>query len=167
MPLLLERPENFPKPVSSDGGNSRRITKELRELVIGDPILMAGPINNDLFHWEAIIQGPINTPYENGKFINRILFTDLYPIKPPKCYMMTKIFHPNIHEYSGEICLTLLDRGWRTTLTVGNILSGIYNLLQQPNSEFESCLNLDAGRLLDNIDEFNRIAKEYTVLHAI
>jgi hypothetical protein len=31
-----------------------------------------------------------------------------YPLRPPKIYFITKIFHPNIHFKTGEICLDLV-----------------------------------------------------------
>ena len=36
-----------------------------------------------------------------------------YPYHPPKMNFMTKIFHPNIHYETGEICLEVLkEDGW-------------------------------------------------------
>ena len=40
--------------------------------------------------------GPQDTPYDGGKFIVNIDFSDNYPFKAPKVKFVTKIFHPNI-----------------------------------------------------------------------
>ncbi|CAF1159032.1 unnamed protein product [Didymodactylos carnosus] len=161
---LLVQPQVFSKPISP--GCVRRIENERNDWIFRKPIFMDRLSDKDEFNWEVIIHGPTNTPYENGKFKIHIRFTELYPLKPPNCQMVTTIFHPNIDKSSGEICLDLLRENWKSTLTIGNILKGIFDLLQEPTAEY--CMQPDKGILyLTNRDEFNRLAKEYTVTYAI
>ena len=48
----------------------RRLTKELQEIKKDPPLnISAGPINDNLFEWEAVLLGPTETPYEGGVFI--------------------------------------------------------------------------------------------------
>lgn len=61
-------------------------------------------VGDTLTQWNATIMGPQDTPYENGKFIVMIDFSDNYPFKAPKVHFKTKIFHPNIKQDTGEIC---------------------------------------------------------------
>ena len=46
------------------------------------------------------------------------------------------LFHPNIYP-SGTVCLSILneDEDWKPSITVGEILKGIQNLLENPNPE--------------------------------
>lgn len=100
----------------------KRIQKELLDLVHDPPAqYSAGPVGEDLFHWQATIMGPEDSPYQRGVFFLVIHFPTDYPFKPPKIAFTTRIYHPNINR-KGSICLDILGSEWSPALTISQDL---------------------------------------------
>merc|ERR1711877_71437 len=109
--------------------------KELTDLGRDPPSsCSAGPIGDDLFHWQATIMGPGDSPYSGGVFFLDIHFPADYPFKPPKINFTTKIYHPNINS-NGSICLDILRSQWSPALTIAKVLLSICSLLTDPNPD--------------------------------
>uniref|UniRef100_A0A8D1DTG9 UBC core domain-containing protein n=1 Tax=Sus scrofa TaxID=9823 RepID=A0A8D1DTG9_PIG len=69
------------------------------------------PVGDDMFHWQATIMGPNDSPSQGDVFFLTIHFPTDYPFKPPKAAFTTRIYHPNINS-SGSICLNILRSWW-------------------------------------------------------
>ena len=94
----------------------------------------AGPVGDDLFHWQATIMGPEDSPYSGGVFFLNIHFPADYPFKPPKVSFTTRIYHCNINA-NGGICLDILKDQWSPALTISKVLLSICSLLTDPNPD--------------------------------
>eukprot|EP00700_Malawimonas_jakobiformis_P001351 EC721195.1.p1 GENE.EC721195.1~~EC721195.1.p1 ORF type:complete len:148 (+),score=5.22 EC721195.1:80-523(+) len=113
----------------------KRITKELADIARDPPSnCSAGPVNDDLFHWQATIVGPPDSPFSGGVFFLDIHFPTDYPFRPPKVQFVTKIYHPNINS-NGSICLDILRDQWSPALTISKVLLSICSLLTDPNPD--------------------------------
>ncbi|KAH0888914.1 hypothetical protein HID58_051343 [Brassica napus] len=114
---------------------SKRINKELRDLQRDPPVsCSAGPVGDDMFHWQATIMGPTDSPFSGGVFLVSIHFPPDYPFKPPKVSFRTKVYHPNINS-NGSICLDILKEQWSPALTISKVLLSICSLLTDPNPD--------------------------------
>ncbi|CAK7323478.1 unnamed protein product [Dovyalis caffra] len=108
---------------------------ELKDLQKDPPTsCSAGPVAEDMFHWQATIMGPADSPYAGGVFLVSIHFPPDYPFKPPKVAFRTKVFHPNINS-NGSICLDILKEQWSPALTISKVLLSICSLLTDPNPD--------------------------------
>ena len=47
------------------------------------------PDHEDPFKWSAIVAGPVNSPYEGGKFKLGITIPEEYPLIAPKVIFVT------------------------------------------------------------------------------
>ncbi|POM69847.1 Ubiquitin-specific protease [Phytophthora palmivora] len=153
--------ENLPPQVA------QCVARELRKLVVQplDGIRYLPQDEEQLSEIHAEIRGPEDTPYEGGYFTVKLTLTEGFPEQPPRGVFLTKIFHPNVSQPAGDICVNTLKKDWKPTLGLAHVLQVVRCLLIVPFPE--SSLNDEAGKLfLDSYDEYARRAKLWTNIHA-
>ena len=134
-----------------------------------DPILSLGatvglPDPNNIFHWKITLIGPQDTPYPGGMFFLTADFPDDYPQKKPEIRFVNKIYHLNVRESDGHICISTLNE-WVPRTPMVNVISAIFALFydQNPFSPYSGSMAL---KYKLNRNEFNRIAAEWTRKYA-
>ncbi|KYN33082.1 Ubiquitin-conjugating enzyme E2-17 kDa, partial [Trachymyrmex septentrionalis] len=125
----------------------------------------AGPVGDDLFHWQATIMGPPDSPYQGGVFFLTIHFPTDYPFKPPKVAFTTRIYHPNINS-NGSICLDILRSQWSPALTISKVLLSICSLLCDPNPDDPLVPEIARIYKTDR-EKYNELAREWTRKYAM
>uniref|UniRef100_A0A8D3CR18 E2 ubiquitin-conjugating enzyme n=1 Tax=Scophthalmus maximus TaxID=52904 RepID=A0A8D3CR18_SCOMX len=140
--------------------------QELNDLQRDPPAsCSAGPVGEDLFHWQATITGPNDSPYHGGLFFLSVHFPTDYPFKPPKVAFTTKIYHPNINS-NGSICLDILRTQWSPALTVSKVLLSICSLLCDPNPDDPLVPDI-AHTYKSDRQKYNKLAREWTNKYAM
>uniref|UniRef100_A0A7S1VCB2 UBC core domain-containing protein n=1 Tax=Grammatophora oceanica TaxID=210454 RepID=A0A7S1VCB2_9STRA len=96
---------------------AKRLRKELQNLEkskheVDDVFLRPTNPEESILMWTALLKGPPDTAYEGGVFQLNIRCGSDYPLVPPNIKFMTKIFHPNIHFKTGDVCLDILKKEW-------------------------------------------------------
>lgn len=136
----------------------RRVLRDYQTLQEDPPVgVSGGPTDYNLLVWDAIIFGPVDTPFEDGAFRLSIEFTEGYPHVPPIVRFTTDMFHPNIYK-SGHICMDMLQENWSPIYDMCAVLVSIQSLLLDPN--LESPANHEAAELYFHCrSEYNRRVK--------
>lgn len=90
--------------------------------------------------------------YEGHIWKVSITFPERYPMEPPTVTFIDPIWHPNIRDDNGAVCISILktggEYGWNPALTAGSVLQSIQSMLGDPNPQ--SAYNGRAAKQLDD-----------------
>ena len=111
-------------------------------------------------------KGPKESLYEGGNWKLHIQLPENYPYKSPSIGFVNRIFHPNVDEKSGTICLDVINQTWSPLFELKNIFEEFLpQLLLYPNPN--DPLNPDAADLLlHNKKRYEERVKKYVKLYA-
>ena len=134
-----------------------------------DPILSLGctvglPDPNNILHWKLSLVGPQDTPYAGGMFFLTVDFPIGYPKIKPEVRFINKIYHLNVRESDGHICISTLNQ-WVPETPMVDVISAIFALFYEQNPFSPYSLSMATQYKLRR-NEFDKYAREWTKKYA-
>ncbi|XP_047976206.1 ubiquitin-conjugating enzyme E2 4-like [Salvia hispanica] len=143
---------------------SKRREMDLMKLMMTD--YKVDMINDGMQEFHVQFNGPKESPYQGGVWKVRVELPDAYPYKSPSIGFVNKIYHPNVDEMSGSVCLDVINQTWSPMFDLVNVFEVFLpQLLLYPNPS--DPLNGEAAALMmRDRDVYNQRVKEYCEKYA-
>ncbi|KAL9439455.1 hypothetical protein AB3S75_025006 [Citrus x aurantiifolia] len=124
---------------------SKRREMDLMKLMMSD--YKVEMINDGMQEFYVEFNGPKESPYQGGVWKIRVELPDAYPYKSPSIGFVNKIYHPNVDELSGSVCLDVINQTWSPMFDLVNVFEVFLpQLLLYPNPS--DPLNGEAAALM-------------------
>mmetsp|Transcript_1265 Transcript_1265/g.1478 ORF Transcript_1265/g.1478 Transcript_1265/m.1478 type:complete len:194 (+) Transcript_1265:434-1015(+) len=123
-------------------------------------------VEDSMSEFYVEFQGPKESPYEGGVWKVHVELPEAYPYKSPSVGFVNRIFHPNIDEMAGSVCLDVINQTWSPMFDLINVFEiFLPQLLLYPNPT--DPLNGEAAALYMREPElYNKKVQEYVEKYA-
>ncbi|KAL3699031.1 hypothetical protein R1sor_017053 [Riccia sorocarpa] len=143
---------------------SRRRDADVMKLMMSD--FKVELVNDAMHDFHVEFHGPKGCAYQDGVWRVHVELQESYPYKPPTINFTNRIFHPNIDEMSGAVCLDVIDQKWSPMFALINIFEVFLpQLLLYPNPGHP--LNGEAAVLMNkDREKYEQKVKEHCQKYA-
>mmetsp|Transcript_42158 Transcript_42158/g.82695 ORF Transcript_42158/g.82695 Transcript_42158/m.82695 type:complete len:414 (-) Transcript_42158:44-1285(-) len=133
--LLTVDAAHLAKDLAASSPNYR-IQRELRAFLSSPPDGCRVAVGRNIRVWIVTLDGfPEGSVFAGEKFRLRISFPGDYPAAPPSCYFLRPTpRHEHVYT-NGDICLSLLGKDWRPTMTAATLSISILSILSSARAK--------------------------------
>jgi len=144
---------------------SKRREQDVYKLMMSD--YKVELVNDNINEMYVEFRGPAGSPYEGGLWKVRVELPEAYPYKSPSIGFGNKIYHPNVDEGGGSVCLDVINHTWSPMFDLINVFETFLpQLLLYPNPS-DPLNNEAASLLMRDPETYNRKVKEYIQRYAL
>lgn len=160
----VDREEREEEGQMAMASSSKRRQMDVMKLMMSDWKVEIAEDNVNEFYVE--FRGPRESPYEDGCWRVHVELPEAYPYKSPSIGFVNKIYHPNVDEMAGSVCLDVINQTWSPMFDLVNVFEVFLpQLLLYPNPT--DPLNGEAAALLMRKPEaYNKKVREYVQRYA-
>jgi ubiquitin-conjugating enzyme E2 H len=143
---------------------SKRREMDVMKLMMSD--YKVEMVNDGMSEFYVVFHGPRDSPYQEGTWKIRVELPEAYPYKSPSIGFVNRIFHPNVDEMSGSVCLDVINQTWSPMFDLINVFEVFLpQLLLYPNPT--DPLNGEAAALMmRDREHYEQKVKEYCERYA-
>lgn len=145
---------------------NRRREIDVMKLMMSDYEVEMNTNEDDAHGFSVKFHGPKDSPYEGGVWNVRVELPQAYPYKSPSIGFLNKIYHPNVDELSGSVCLDVINQTWSPMFDLVNVFEVFLpQLLLYPNPT--DPLNGDAASImLKDPEAYQKRVREHVAKYA-
>lgn len=123
-------------------------------------------VEDNISEFYVEFRGPKDSPYEGGLWKVHVELPEAYPYKSPSIGFVNRIYHPNVDEVAGSVCLDVINQTWSPMFDLINVFEVFLpQLLLYPNPT--DPLNGEAAALLmREPTAYNQKVKDYVQRYA-
>jgi len=123
-------------------------------------------VKDNMAEFNVKFHGPKDTPYQGGVWKVHVELPVNYPYKSPSIGFVNKMYHPNVDELSGSVCLDVINQSWSPMFDLINVFEVFLpQLLTYPNPT--DPLNGEAaGLMIRDSEKYSAKIKEYVEKYA-
>ena len=127
---------------------SKRRELDITKLLMSDHDVQL--VDDNISEFYITFKGPPDSPYEGGSWKLHVELPEAYPYKSPSIGFVNRIFHPNVDELAGSVCLDVINQTWSPMFDLVNVFETFLpQLLLYPNPSDplngEAAAHADAG----------------------
>ena len=137
--------------------------KDQLEAIPGITVIMD---EQDIYNWVVKMKGPEGSPYESGILTLKVNFPNNYPHKKPNISFYPIIYHPNVTQNDGIMCIDLLmDNNWSPARPLKDVFEQIREALINPNPSHGDDGEI-SSLFITNREQYLENARKWTAQYA-